>query len=173
MPQPLLTLSFHRACTRIHKRLPLWACVLALWQPQWQPWARSAELEPAIAVIVGPGPTQVLPQSMVAGIFLRKRQFWDNRSPIVPVNLPASHALRRNFSLWLLKRTPEDLQDYWNDRYFHGVLPPPVLASEEAMIRFVAVTPGAIGYVSACLVDKRVLQAALIVSPEGAAPCAR
>jgi hypothetical protein len=35
--------------------------------------------------------------------------------------------------------------------YFHGVLPPYVLASEEAVILFVSATPGAIGYVSACI----------------------
>lgn len=135
-------------------------------------WAPAqAEPEPPIAVVMAPAEAQPLGLPLVAAIYRRKRQLWDDQSRIAPVNLPAAHPLRRHFSLWLLKRSPEDLQDYWNDQYFHGVLPPPVLASEEAVIRFVAATPGAIGYVSACSVDRRVTVVAQISSPEGNAPC--
>ena len=38
--------------------------------------------------------------------------------------------------------------DYWNTQYFQGVSPPYVLASEDAVLEFVATTPGSIGYVS-------------------------
>jgi ABC-type phosphate transport system substrate-binding protein len=144
----------------------LWAACMPL---------RAAAPQPAIAVVVGrhPVPTAPLNPTLVAGIFARKRLLWDDRSTIVPVNLPASHVLRRDFSLWLYGRSPEELQDYWNDQYFHGVLPPPVLASEEAVLRFVASTPGAIGYVSSCVVDHRVEVVALVAGPDGAAPCPR
>lgn len=127
----------------------------------------------AIAVVVGRGQAAMTPLSpaLVAGIFARKRQLWRDRSPIVPVNLPASNPLRRSFSRWIFDRTPEQMQDYWNDQYFHGVVPPPVLASEEAVLRFVAATPGAIGYVSACVVDRRVEVLAVVQPPDGAAPC--
>ncbi len=37
-----------------------------------------------------------------------------------------------------------------------GISPPHVVASQEAVMRFVANTPGVIGYVAACKVDKRV-----------------
>ena len=129
--------------------------------------------DPAIAVIVGrnPAPTGAVSQTLVLGIFARKRQLWNDRSTIVPVNLPVSHPLRRNFSRWVFKKTPEELQDYWNEQYFHGVLPPPVLASEEAVLRFVASTPGAIGYASVCSVDKRVEVVAVIQGPDGGAAC--
>jgi ABC-type phosphate transport system substrate-binding protein len=135
----------------------------------------AAGAEVAIAVVVGKGqaPATPLSPALVVGIFARKRQLWSDRSPIVPVNLPASHPLRRNFSRWVFDRTPEEMQDYWNDQYFHGVLPPPVLASEEAILRFVASTPGAIGYVSTCAVDRRVDVLAIVQSPDGAAPCPR
>lgn len=131
--------------------------------------------EPAIAVIVGHGSAAgtALSQTLVMGIFARKRQFWNDHSAIVPVNLPAAHPLRRDFSAWVFDKSPEEMQDYWNDQYFHGVRPPPVLASEEAVLRFVAATPGAIGYVSACLADKRVEVVALIQGPDGAAACPR
>jgi ABC-type phosphate transport system substrate-binding protein len=132
--------------------------------------------EVAIAVVVGAGASaQAAPLSsaMVASIFRRKRQFWDDQMRIVAVNLPALHPLRRQFSQRLFKRSPEDLQAYWNDQYFHGVVPPAVLASEEAVIRFVADTPGAVGYVWACSVDKRVAVVALIGNPLASAPCPR
>lgn len=74
----------------------------------------------------------------------------------VPVNLPASHPLRRTFSQTVFEALPEDLEEYWNAQYFHGINPPEVLASEEAVLRFVAATPGAVGYVRATLADRRV-----------------
>ena len=48
------------------------------------------------------------------------------------------------------------MEDYWNQLYFQGVLPPYVVASEEAVLRFVARTPHAIGYLDACAVDDSV-----------------
>lgn len=137
------------------------------------PWIDAAGADMSIAVIAGrgQGETAPLPPGLVAGIFARKRQLWRDRSAILPVNLPASHPLRRNFSRWVFGSTPEGMQDYWNDQYFHGVVPPPVLASEEAVLRFVSSTPGAVGYVSVCLVDSRVVVLAIVQPPEGAAAC--
>jgi hypothetical protein len=132
--------------------------------------------EASIAVVVAAGASaQAAPLSsaLVANIFRRKRQFWDDQMRIVAVNLPALHPLRRRFSQLIFGRSPEDMQSYWNDQYFHGVLPPAVLASEEAVIRFVADTPGAVGYVWACSADKRVAVVALIANPMGSAPCPR
>lgn len=135
--------------------------------------AGAVGAEPPIAVIVGKNtaPATPLSQTVVLGIYARKKQFWEDRTAIVAVNLPASHPVRRAFSLWLFNRLPEDMQPYWNDQYFHGVLPPPVLGSEEAVLRFVSTTSGAIGYVSACSVDKRVEVVALISGPDGPLPC--
>jgi len=110
-----------------------------------------------IAVIMSESSTvSFLSNEKLALIFKRKRNFWDNGERIQPVNLPPAHPLRRAFSQQVFGRSPEELDDYWRDMYFHGVLPPFVLASEEAVIRFVATTPGAIGYVSACALDHRV-----------------
>jgi hypothetical protein len=113
--------------------------------------------EPAISVIVSAGSaTSILSPDEVALVFRRKKRLAADGQQIQPVNLLASHPLRRAFSLHILGQNPEELEDYWRELYFHGVLPPFVVASEEAVIRFVASTPGAIGYVSSCLVDSRV-----------------
>jgi hypothetical protein len=89
-------------------------------------------------------------------IFKRKKLFWDDGTPIHPVNLPADNHLRRQFSQNVLKNLPEHQMQYWNAMYYHGVFPPYVADSPEGVLRFVAETRGAIGYVSACMADARV-----------------
>lgn len=116
------------------------------------PLARAAE--PVLAVIVHPATdTGDVDGGALALIYKRRRLLWNDGSRIQPVNLPADHPLRRRFSRAVLHRTPEGMDDYWNEQYFQGVLPPYVLASETAVLRFVADTAGAIGYVAHCAVD--------------------
>ncbi len=98
-----------------------------------------------------------LSRESVALIFKRKQNYWDNGSRIHPVNLPADHPLRRAFSQCILGQAPEEMEDYWREMYFHGVLPPHVVASEAAVVLFVMSTPGAIGYVSSCPPEREVV----------------
>jgi ABC-type phosphate transport system substrate-binding protein len=119
--------------------------------------ASEAGADASFAVIVGPGVgARHLSAETLNLIFRRKQTFWADGSRIHPVNLPAGNTLRRNFSLHVLGMSPEALEEYWRDVYFHGVLPPHVLASEKAVVMFVGSTPGAIGYVSDCPADERV-----------------
>lgn len=89
-------------------------------------------------------------------IYWRKKQYWQGGLRIHPVNLHAEHPLRLNFSKVVLGSLPATQTNYWNGLYFHGTTPPYSVQSEEAVIRFVANTKGAIGYVDACKVDARV-----------------
>jgi len=89
-------------------------------------------------------------------VYLRKLMLASDGSRWIPLNLPSTHELRRAFSLSLFKKLPEEQEAYWNEQYFQGLTPPQVLASEEAVLRFVAITPGAIGYVQKRSVDDRV-----------------
>jgi hypothetical protein len=89
-------------------------------------------------------------------VFLRKSLLDTNGNRWIPLNLPITDELRQDFSLVLFNKLPEDQEDYWNEQYFHGINPPQVLASEEAVLRFVEITPGAIGYVHKRNVDERV-----------------
>jgi ABC-type phosphate transport system substrate-binding protein len=131
--------------------------------------ARAAELP--FAVIAAPGATDHrLTREAVALIFRRKLNYWENGTRIQPVNLPPAHPLRRSFSRVILGHAPEALEDYWREMYFHGVLPPHVLASEEAVILFVGSTPGAIGYVSTCVPEHGV---EVILSVGDVPPCPR
>lgn len=119
----------------------------------------SKERTPVIAVIV---PTHEqseklkLTPSSLKLIYLRKQLFWPNGKRIIPVNLSSEHPLRNQFSQAVLGSLPKQQIDYWNGLYFNGIQPPHSVNSEEAVIRFVSDTKGAIGYVNACVVDKRV-----------------
>lgn len=112
---------------------------------------RTHASEQPIVVIAAAGTVDTrLDREMLARVFLRKQLLWASGQRAQPVNLPAAHPLRLAFGQLALGAPPEAMQDYWRDMYFHGVLPPHVVASEDAVLRFVASTPGGIGYVSTC-----------------------
>ena len=122
-------------------------------------WTLTHAAEPAVGIAVIAHPdfaAQALNPAELAAIF-RRTEIIDGRGvALVPVNLPGTHGLRMAFSEALFHLEPAEMEGYWNERYFHGVSPPHVVASVEAMLRFVAATEGAIGYVPACAVDERV-----------------
>ena len=149
--------------------MPTILSLLALCLALAMPAAAAGELP--FAVIAAPGATDHrLTRESVALIFRRKQNYWENGTRIQPVNLPPAHPLRRVFSQTILGHPPEELEDYWRERYFHGVLPPHVLASEEAVILFVRSTPGAIGYVSTCVPEHGV---DVVLSVGELPPCSR
>lgn len=129
------------------------------------PTAGCAADEP-LAVIVSPNHGKGLKKEEVALIFKRKKLFWGDGSKVQPVNLPATNAYRRTFSLVFLGANPEELEAYWNEVYFHGISPPYVVQSINAVERFVMETPGAIGYVPFCALDNHA-SIALVVSATG------
>ncbi|MEY4767848.1 MAG: hypothetical protein RL637_487 [Pseudomonadota bacterium] len=89
-------------------------------------------------------------------IFRRKVLVNANGQAWIPLNLTANHVLRIAFAQKLFDQPPEAMENYWNELYFQGIMPPYVVDSEEAMLRFVSNTPGAIGYVLPCHLDNRV-----------------
>ncbi len=117
----------------------------------------AAPADPGIAVIVArSGPELPIDLATLRDIYLKKIVVDRAGHMLVPVNLPSGNALRRAFSLSLLHETSEGLQNYWNERYFHGIRPPYVLGSQAAVLRFVSGTEGAIGYVASCRVNASV-----------------
>ncbi len=138
-------------------------CLLLAWL--LAPWAMADPSAAMIAVIAhGDFAQDALDSAELAAIF-RRTQIIDQRGqPLVPVNLPGHDALRVAFSRTLFNLEPAEMEAYWNERYFHGVTPPHVVASVEAMLRFVAATDGAVGYVPLCAVDERVKVVARLVA---------
>jgi len=121
------------------------------------PWQARAGADAGIAVVSAPdGPHIASDRANLRDIFLKRIVIDDRGMALVPLNLPADDPVRLAFSVGLLGGRPESLDRYWSERYFHGTSPPYVVQSQEAMLRFIAETPGAIGYVASCRVDDRV-----------------
>ncbi len=119
-----------------------------------------AEESHPLAVIVSSNPETAVIQQLnprdLAPIYWKKKQYWQGGARIRPVNLHAEHPLRIYFSKAVLDSVPSEQGDYWNGLYFHGTTPPYSVQSEEAVLRYVSITKGAIGYVDACNLDDRV-----------------
>lgn len=108
---------------------------------------------PALVVIVHPQRVETLSVQDVANIYLRKRRFWSDGTPIVPLNQDSGGAMRERFSRRVLGAASADFSSYWNEQYFHGVFPPVALSSTAAVKRYVAADANAIGYIEADDVD--------------------
>jgi len=109
-----------------------------------------------LVVIVNAERRVELSVAEVAQIFLKRRRFWDDGDAIVPVNRDSGSETRKRFVRRIFAGDARSLPVYWNRQYFRGVLPPATLASDEAVKRFVAREPLAIGYIAAELVDRSV-----------------
>jgi hypothetical protein len=120
-------------------------------------WVGSATASEYIAVIVGKNPPDIaFTRSNLTDIFLKRILVDDKQSGVTAINLSSSNPLRTAFSLSLLGKRPDDLQQYWTEKYFLGVSPPYTVDSQESMLRFISSTSGSIGYVVSCRVDGRV-----------------
>ncbi len=109
-----------------------------------------------LAVIVHGSRQASLTPAQLARIYLRQRRFWSDGERIIPVNRNSGSEDRRLFDRRVFGEDAERLLVYWNQQYFRGVLPPATLASDEAVRRFVAGEPRAVGYVRASAVDASV-----------------
>jgi ABC-type phosphate transport system substrate-binding protein len=132
-------------------------CFLALLLP-----AATGGSDSRIAVIVHRDRRDALDVTAVASIYLRKRRFWADGAPIVPINREADSGLRERFTRRVFATASGQLSAYWNRQYFHGILPPATLSSTPSMKRFVSEEPNAIGYVEADAVDSSVRVALML-----------
>lgn len=84
----------------------------------------------------------------LTSIFLKQAPKWNDGSAILPVDQSVRSPVRRSFSGDVLLQGIPEVQIYWQRRMSQGVTPPPVKATDEEVVAYVASTPGAIGYVS-------------------------
>ncbi|MGQ0587473.1 MAG: phosphate ABC transporter substrate-binding protein [Gammaproteobacteria bacterium] len=115
--------------------------------------AAAAQDDRRMAVIVHPERRAELSVDQLAQIYLRRKQRWDDGEIIVPLNLASGLPQRAEFSQRVLRQGEARLADYWNRRYFDGVMPPATLASTAAVRRYVAADRRAIGYLPSGEVD--------------------
>jgi hypothetical protein len=91
----------------------------------------------------------------------------------VAVNRESESREREEFARAVFSENPQQLSVYWNRQYFLGVLPPATLASDRAVLLFVAREKRAIGYVRASAVDDSVHVALRLREHEDAARAPR
>ena len=121
--------------------------------------------EPIVVITAANNSLNTLTLDTLKLVYLRKQLINESGMRWIPVNLSIQDALRRDFSLALFNLLPEEQDEYWNIQYFNGITPPKVVASEEAVLRFVVLTQGAIGYIHKQKVDKRVKVLLIIKLP--------
>lgn len=138
------------------------ACVLvsALWWLAVVPRAHAGDLE--LAVIIHPSRTAALTPEVIKRIYLKRQRFWSDGRAIVAINQEVATPAREAFTRFIFGDDATRLPAYWNEQYFHGIFPPIILGSEEAVVRYVASRPDAIGYIDARHVDASVATALVL-----------
>ncbi|MBN2193102.1 MAG: substrate-binding domain-containing protein [Polyangiaceae bacterium] len=104
-----------------------------------------------ICVVVHPGNASAAGDRVaLRQVFQTKVTRWSNGERITPLNLPKQSPHRGAFDRAVLGLSPEESERYWIDRKIRGGAPPPATAPEPgAVVRVVAQSEGAIGYVPA------------------------
>lgn len=150
----------------MHRRKHRWWVMLACLSCLAASAPPAFAVQPQIAMITAPdGPQLAYDHHTLRDVFLKKIFVDQHGLRLTPVNLPTDSPLRGAFVRSIIHMSDEQLQDYWERQYYQGVSPPYVLGSQEAVVRFVALTPGAIGYVALCHVDTSVHVVLLIALP--------
>ncbi len=102
-----------------------------------------------VAVIVHPGNAASMDEEQIGKIFLGQTKTFPGGAEATPVDIKESQ-VREEFGNKVLKKSPSQLKALWARQIFTGgAKPPRELGSDEEVIKFVASTPGAIGYVDA------------------------
>jgi ABC-type phosphate transport system substrate-binding protein len=93
-------------------------------------------------------PADTLSQTQLFDVFSGEVKSWSNKARVVVFDLkPASEAKEAFYKL--LGKTPSRMKSIWLKRLLMGEGDPPEsLSSEEEVLKKVAATPGAIGFVS-------------------------
>ncbi|CBL47303.1 Hypothetical protein HDN1F_37200 [gamma proteobacterium HdN1] len=87
--------------------------------------------------------------SDVERLFLKKTVRFSNGANAEPVAQLENSAPRQAFNRLVLQRDEQQLKYYWSRRMFAGLeRPPPVLNTQEDVIKVVSANPDAIGYVT-------------------------
>ena len=110
--------------------------------------AFGAEGRHFVMIVHRDNTVQSASQDFLRRAFLKTSTRWDDGEVLKPVDQRPSARVRVHFSKAVLGRTVAAVKNYWQQRIFSGRgVPPPELASDEAVVRYVAAHRGAVGYV--------------------------
>lgn len=115
-------------------------------------WSASASGQ--VAVIVNKSVSlDSLDRSELLDLYSGEKTFWSNHTPVVIFDLKPVGATRDQF-YQMLNISPSRVKSIWLKRMLSGDADPPeYLPDDEEMLRKVAETPGAIGFVDSTKVS--------------------
>jgi ABC-type phosphate transport system substrate-binding protein len=154
----------------MNTRRKLLSALLVAVTVSWTP--RSQAGGPVLAVIVNrSNPATSLRLEDLRPIFQTKRSAWSTGEQLIPLNLVGSSPLRIDFDQAVLGLDAEGVARYWIDRRVRGGARPPARVPNPAiMLKSVAGTAGAIGYVPLGDVNSSVKVVAKISDGKVSAP---
>jgi len=98
-----------------------------------------------------------LDKGEVAKMFMKQSTKWTSGQAVDPVDQSPAAGVRERFCADIHGKAVGAIQSAWQRVIFSGRgVPPPEVASDEAVITFVAEHPGGIGYVSEAAATDRV-----------------
>ena len=114
------------------------------------PVSADGPAPPPFVIIVDPSNAgKTYSRKFLADAFLKKTTRWPNGDLIRPVDLSADSPVREKFSQDILKRSVAAVKSYWQQVIFSGRgVPPPELANDDEVVKYVLANNGAVGYVS-------------------------
>lgn len=114
----------------------------------------SAVASAEVAVIVNPANGNAMNDKEISRVYLGKLKTFADGQAIEAVNLTSGNAARGEFEQKVLKKSSSQVKAYWSKLVFTGKgKPPKELGSDAEIIKLVAATPNAIGYVDASKLD--------------------
>jgi ABC-type phosphate transport system substrate-binding protein len=104
--------------------------------------------EDGYKVVVNPdNPISALDRDFVRDAYLKKTTEWNTGATIRPIDLTSRFSARDRFTQDILRKTPSQLKNYWNQQVFSGKgVPPPEADAVADVVAYVLEHPGAIGY---------------------------
>jgi ABC-type phosphate transport system substrate-binding protein len=109
-----------------------------------------------VVVIVNPANSASLDKEQIAKIFLGQSKTFPGGSEAIAVDQP-SGSTREDFGNKVLEKIPGQLKALWARQIFTGgAKPPKELGGDDEVMKFVASTPGGIGYVDSAKANKTV-----------------
>jgi ABC-type phosphate transport system substrate-binding protein len=114
-------------------------------------FVEASAQETTFKVIVHPtNDVESVSRDFLRRAYLKKGNEWDSGEAIHPVDLSSRFAVRDRFTQEILKKTPAQLRNYWNQQIFSGKgSPPSEMDATRDVIAFVLEHPGAVGYLPA------------------------
>ncbi len=110
----------------------------------------TSPLFAAIAVIAHPGVSDVgVTNEELENLYMGRSHSLPSGTEVTPIDQSDGSAIRETFYRRVADKEQSALKAYWSKRMFTGKgKPPRTVEGDEAMLKEVSSTPGAIGYIS-------------------------